>query len=111
MKKLSRITDMMFCQGHMCRSGPAEVAHFDFELNEACAGASRVMGSFSGVVQMCITRQNLIMFTHVDFKLVRMTKIEFSNVFDFIIALKQGGNSNLDCVPRTAVVAMSDGYV
>ena len=22
---------------------------------------------------------------------------------------KQGGNSNLDCVPRTAVVAMSDG--
>ena len=24
-------------------------------------------------------------------------------------SLEQGGNSNLDCVPRTAVVAMSDG--
>ena len=28
-----------------------------------------------------------------------------------IIILKQGGNSNLDCIPRTAVVAMSDGGV
>ena len=24
-------------------------------------------------------------------------------------SLEQGGNSNLDCVPRTTVVAMSDG--
>ena len=25
------------------------------------------------------------------------------------LVIKQGGNSNLDCVPRTAIVAMSDG--
>ena len=27
----------------------------------------------------------------------------------FDCSKKQGGNSNLDCVPRTAIVAMSDG--
>ena len=27
----------------------------------------------------------------------------------YVYTYKQGGNSNLDCVPRTAVVAMSDG--
>ena len=30
-------------------------------------------------------------------------------IYIYVIFKKQGGNSNLNCVPRTAVVAMSDG--
>ena len=65
-KKLSELTDMMFCQRHASRSGPTEVAHFDFELPETCAGASRDGVSFSGIVEMCVIREKNMLLTHFD---------------------------------------------
>ena len=60
----SELTDMMFCQRHICRSGPTEVAHFDFELQHACAEASRDGISFSGVLEMCVVRGKNMLNTH-----------------------------------------------
>ena len=57
---------MMFCQRHACRSGPAEVAHFDFELPETCAGASRDGVTFSGILEMCVVGGKSMMVTHID---------------------------------------------
>ena len=65
-RKFSELTDMMFCPRHMCRSGPAEVAHFDFELPDRCTEASRDGVSFSGVVEMCIVRGKDMLCMHFD---------------------------------------------
>ena len=35
--------------------------------------------------------------------------VQIDILYNLQLHKKQGGNSNLDCVPRTAVVAMSDG--
>ena len=71
------LTDMMFCQRHMCRSGPAKVAHFDSELPDACAGASRDGVSFSGILEMCVIRGKSMLCIHFDIYPVSMdfTKI------------------------------------
>ena len=63
---MSELTDLMYCQRHVCRSGPAEVAHFDFEWPETCTGASRDAVSFSGVVEMCVIREKNMLLTHFD---------------------------------------------
>ena len=53
---------MMFCQRHMCRSGPAEVAHYDFLLNEASGGTPLESLTFSGRMEMCVETGKIIMF-------------------------------------------------
>ena len=57
---------MMFCKRHACRSGPTNVAHFDFELPDACPETPRDGISFSGIVEMCVIREKRMMLTHVD---------------------------------------------
>ena len=57
---------MMYCQRHACRSGPTQVAHFDFELPNACAGASGDGVYFSGIVEMCVVRGKSMMLTQFD---------------------------------------------
>ena len=64
-RKFSELTDMT-CQRHMCRSGPAEVAHFDFQLPETCAGALHYGVSFSGILEMCVVRGKSMLRTHFD---------------------------------------------
>ena len=65
------LTDMT-CQRHMCRSGPAEVAHFDFELPQTWAEAARDGVSFSGIVEMCVFRGESMLCTHFDIYPVSM---------------------------------------
>ena len=52
----------MFCQRHACRSGPTEVAHFDFQL----PGASGGTVAFSGSVDMCVIRGKSMFLTHIE---------------------------------------------
>ena len=59
-RKVSELTDMNFCQRHMCRSGPAEVAHFDCELQE------RGEVSFSGILEICVNRGKSMLRTRFD---------------------------------------------
>ena len=79
---LSELRDMMFCQRHACRSGPTEVAHFDFQLSDACVGASRDTVSFSGTVEMCVLRGKSMLLTYFDLYPVHFLAV-FQNFVNF----------------------------